>query len=54
MPDDPSAKAGTTLEVVSPKRSYGRPTLRELGSLPELTQAAVGTGGGFDGSGYVS
>ncbi|MEA2370604.1 MAG: hypothetical protein QOH12_998 [Solirubrobacteraceae bacterium] len=54
MPDNASVGATTARETGSAKRKYGRPELRELGSLQELTQANVGGPNNFDGSGYTS
>jgi hypothetical protein len=54
MPENALVGATTARETGSAKRKYGRPQLRELGSLQELTQAGFGGPGNFDGSGYVS
>jgi hypothetical protein len=42
-------------ETESPRRSYRRPELRELGSLQQLTQSgSSNTSGTYDGTGYSS
>jgi len=54
MPDNALVGVTTARETASAKRKYGRPELRELGSLQELTQAGGPNSVNLDGSGYTS